>query len=217
MLRLTLAGTAALIIAACAPTTWVKSGASQQDYATDSYQCEKDARQSGYFGGGLIGAANMVEFSQRCMVAHGWRRLDPGAAERAAPIIARVTEASAVRKACLVEIRQQPAFAPLLPHMSDIETGRFAASQMADTRHPSRSEIALYRDYVDRALRCFDPYLATVSMQMPAATPILREMEVSERAISARVVAGQITWGEAATEAQAGRDAARAKLKAIPL
>ena len=64
----------ALALAGCAqPSTWVKSGASAQDYATDSYECEKDARQSGYFGTGLVGAVNMSQFAQRCMIAHGWQ------------------------------------------------------------------------------------------------------------------------------------------------
>jgi hypothetical protein len=57
----------------CAPGKWSKDGAAQQDFATDSYDCEKDARQSGYYGGGLVGAANMQGFFNRCMEAHGWR------------------------------------------------------------------------------------------------------------------------------------------------
>lgn len=61
-----------LVVAGCARTIWNKPGASQQDFATDSYACEKDARQSGYFGGGFVGAANFQGFVNRCMVAHGW-------------------------------------------------------------------------------------------------------------------------------------------------
>ena len=61
-----------LALAGCAPTVWVKPGASQQDYNVDSYGCEKDARQSGYFGTGLVGALNMRKFYNECMVAHGW-------------------------------------------------------------------------------------------------------------------------------------------------
>jgi hypothetical protein len=57
----------------CAPANqWVKAGASQQDFSTDSYDCEKDARQSGYYGGGLVGAVNMQAFFNRCLGAHGW-------------------------------------------------------------------------------------------------------------------------------------------------
>ncbi len=51
---------------------WTKDGATEQDFRTDKYECEKDARQSGYFGGGLVGAANMSGFASRCMEARGW-------------------------------------------------------------------------------------------------------------------------------------------------
>lgn len=54
------------------PMIWNKPGGTQQDFATDQYGCEKDARQSGYFGGGIAGTINMQEFFKRCMVAHGY-------------------------------------------------------------------------------------------------------------------------------------------------
>jgi len=31
-----------------------------------------DARQSGYFGTGIVGAINIRDFFKECMVAHGW-------------------------------------------------------------------------------------------------------------------------------------------------
>jgi hypothetical protein len=65
---------AALALVGCASTVWNKPGATQQDYATDSYACEKDARQSSYFGGGIIGAINVDNFVSECMVAHGWTK-----------------------------------------------------------------------------------------------------------------------------------------------
>ena len=52
---------------------WTRDGATDQDFTTDKYECEKDVRQSGYFGAGLIGAANMSNFAARCMEARGWR------------------------------------------------------------------------------------------------------------------------------------------------
>lgn len=63
---------ATLLLAGCAPTVWYKAGATQADFNTDSYGCEKDARQSGYFGSGLAGALEMKDFYGRCMVAHGY-------------------------------------------------------------------------------------------------------------------------------------------------
>jgi hypothetical protein len=53
-------------IAGCAaPMIWDKPGATRAEYDRDSYEYEKDARQSGYFGTGLIGALNMREFFKK--------------------------------------------------------------------------------------------------------------------------------------------------------
>lgn len=61
-------------LAACAQTVWDKPGATQADFQRDAYQCEKDARQSGYFGGGFIGQANFQGFQERCMMAAGYTK-----------------------------------------------------------------------------------------------------------------------------------------------
>lgn len=59
-------------VAGCATITYDKPGASAQDFKTDAYSCEKDARQSGYFGTGIIGSMNMQGFYKKCMEAHGY-------------------------------------------------------------------------------------------------------------------------------------------------
>ena len=48
-----------LTLAGCAPqVVWTKpNGFTQQDFAQDSYACEKDMRQSAYFGGGIAGGS----------------------------------------------------------------------------------------------------------------------------------------------------------------
>jgi hypothetical protein len=61
-----------VLLAGCAPMIWDKSGATQNDYNKDSYDCEKDARQSGYYGGGIAGGLEMKEFFKRCMVSKGY-------------------------------------------------------------------------------------------------------------------------------------------------
>jgi hypothetical protein len=63
----------ALTIIASAPNRiWVKPGSTQQDYNKDSYECEKDARQSGYYGTGITRDIEMQNFFSRCMVSKGW-------------------------------------------------------------------------------------------------------------------------------------------------
>jgi clan AA aspartic protease (TIGR02281 family) len=70
--HLAAAAAIALCVAGCSRNVWVKPGATQADFNVDRYGCEKDARQSGYFGTGLVGALNMKGFYERCMVAQGW-------------------------------------------------------------------------------------------------------------------------------------------------
>ncbi len=62
----------AFILAGCAPMIWDKSGATQDDYNRDSSECERDARQNGYYGNELFGTMNMMEFLKRCMVSKGY-------------------------------------------------------------------------------------------------------------------------------------------------
>jgi len=72
MRNLPIAVIALIALSGCVRTVWVKEGATPQDYNRESYECEKDARQSQYFGGGIVGAINFNEFENKCMVAHGW-------------------------------------------------------------------------------------------------------------------------------------------------
>ncbi len=57
--------------AGCAPMMWDRPGATQADFNRDNYACERDARQSGYYGAGLTGTVNMQDFFRRRMEAQG--------------------------------------------------------------------------------------------------------------------------------------------------
>ena len=65
---------ATLATAGCAKTIWTQPGITEQSYHTDTYECERDVRQSGYYGGGIAGALNMRDFYERCMRARGYRK-----------------------------------------------------------------------------------------------------------------------------------------------
>jgi hypothetical protein len=64
-----------LIGCATTYTTWEKSGSTLEERNTVLYECEKDARQSGYFGTGLIAQINMQSFFEKCMNVHGWNQV----------------------------------------------------------------------------------------------------------------------------------------------
>ena len=65
---------AAVLQVGCARVMYRHPEYTPQLWARDSYECERDARQSGYFGGGIMGAINMRDFKDRCLTARGWTR-----------------------------------------------------------------------------------------------------------------------------------------------
>lgn len=72
-MRLSVAFVLVTLTLGCAKDmVWNKPGSTQQDFNVDNYSCERDTRQSGYFGGGIMGEMNMRAFYRRCMVAKGW-------------------------------------------------------------------------------------------------------------------------------------------------
>jgi len=68
--------------AGCTPMMWVKPGLTEAEFRRDRYECERDARQSGYFGQGLAGQLNMIEFAKQCMRARGYNEVPADATAR---------------------------------------------------------------------------------------------------------------------------------------
>ena len=69
----TIIGLSIMLVGCAKPTIWDKPGATQDDFNKDAYACEKDARQSGYFGTGIVGAMNLKTCYDQCMVSKGYR------------------------------------------------------------------------------------------------------------------------------------------------
>jgi hypothetical protein len=61
----------ALALAGCSKK-FEKAGATKDDMEADLVACEKQARNVGYFGGGLTGEKYIREFRDRCMKNRGW-------------------------------------------------------------------------------------------------------------------------------------------------
>ena len=62
----------AFILAGCAPMIWDKDGATQNEFNRDGSACEKDARQSEYYGNEFFGTMNKKKFLKRCMTSKGY-------------------------------------------------------------------------------------------------------------------------------------------------
>lgn len=65
---------AAVVLTGCARVVWVRSGLTAAEWNQDSYQCEKDARQSGYFGTGWVAQIEMERFMERCLLSKGYSK-----------------------------------------------------------------------------------------------------------------------------------------------
>ncbi len=74
MWRLPLLLVVGVLASGCAQTVWTKSGLTEAEFRADDYACERDMRQSGYFGTGIAGALNAKGFRERCMQSKGYRK-----------------------------------------------------------------------------------------------------------------------------------------------
>jgi hypothetical protein len=72
--KMLILGLVVALLTGCASYAWYKPGITQQDFARDTYLCERDMRQSGYFGTGIAGAINQQNFFDRCMNANGYTK-----------------------------------------------------------------------------------------------------------------------------------------------
>ena len=66
-------------LAGWANKVWVKADGTESNFTQDHYECERDMRQSGYYGTGLTGAINAQGFFNQCMQARGYALIDADA------------------------------------------------------------------------------------------------------------------------------------------
>jgi hypothetical protein len=64
-----------LAVTGCVRLVWTKRGVTEQEWRADSYACERDMRQSGYYGTGLAGALNAQDFYGRCLQSKGYYKV----------------------------------------------------------------------------------------------------------------------------------------------
>ena len=66
----------ASLLAGCASQTEMNmANSTQEKYSIDSIECEKDTRESGFYGG-IIGKQDMQIFFHKCMISKGWKSVE---------------------------------------------------------------------------------------------------------------------------------------------
>src|SRR5688500_11356349 len=100
----------------------------QARFQRDSYECERDMRQSAYYGGGIVGQINAQGFAERCMFARGYYQASREAQPQSQPTAntyAPPPAPPAVVAAPPAPVVTQPAPTPSAPSAPPV-TRRFA-------------------------------------------------------------------------------------------
>ncbi len=69
-----------LVSTGCTQYVWQRTDgrtdqAAIEQFRKDRYECERDMRQSGYYGAGAYGAVEAKGFGERCMQARGYNKV----------------------------------------------------------------------------------------------------------------------------------------------
>lgn len=190
-----------IILGGCAQNVWVKPGANQESFRADNYGCERDSRQSGGFGTGLVGAIEAQAFFNRCMTARGWSLQERTQAEASASINRdSIQSAVQTRRNCISDVRQQSRLQIIQNRLSDLSTGRFTFNQMSSNDVPTPSESSLILFYVTEVNFCTERFFSTVEAIMtPQQLANLRTQRAAFEALLAQLARRQISWGHYAT------------------
>jgi hypothetical protein len=85
----------ALLLIGCAQYRWTHPSFTEANWRRDTYECERDMRQSAYFGGGIVGQINATDFQERCLQARGYTKVKvESLAGTITPLEKKTTEAA---------------------------------------------------------------------------------------------------------------------------
>ena len=210
---------------------------SAADFEPAKAKCSLMARHSGgsfaaygdanFVAGATVGnAIGETARTQRdfndCMAASGWKIADqPSAATQAnqpmaasQPAAERLNALAADLKSCTAIIRAKPTYEPLLPHLVDLNTGRFTVTQLTDDRRPTPAESRLIAPYRDETNSCRAKFLNELSAVSPASVAIFSQVISKNDDVEAQLAKRQLTWGDAATKLKQIMEAGQAQLRA---
>lgn len=196
------------ILSSCAQKTWVKNGATAQSFNDDKYACERDARQSGYFGGGLVGSLNMQDFYNRCMNSKGYI-LDNKKHAESELIKTKQYLGSAleVNQKCFDDIYNNQKYQPILTYLPNAQTGDFTMVQMSSTKKPSHQEGQLLTEYSIERDNCRAKYLNAVAPMLSPNQKKAMEARIEESDLNtSQLIRSEINYGEWSSREKQSRE-----------
>lgn len=185
-------------LTACSESAWYRPDGSRANIVADRYFCERDFRQSHYFGRGIVFAMNAGEFFGRCMNAKGWERrkkseADSMTAERAT----RLQNAASAHHSCTAQFRASPRYAIILKYLPDPETGHFSFMQMSSNTRPASAETQALIDYFSATGTCRQDFIDTIRPYISEDQMDVVELGRNQSEINAaQLTRGEITFGE---------------------
>lgn len=210
-----------LVFAGCAtPPVFYKAGATQQDFVATKYTCERDSRQSGGFGTGIIGAINQQQFFGRCMEAQGWDLQNKDQQDgRRASNLSKQTEMKALsskRDECIQSARNNESKISIISsHLVSLGEKKFTISQKADTSLATPAESAVLLRYLEKADVCRSEFVEAASKIFPNGAANVRGTYASANRTWLQVIRRETSWGAAATQLEQDAETANAKAKTI--
>jgi hypothetical protein len=120
---------------------------------------------------------------------------------------------SAQRKACVAELRADPRFVLLIPHLPNLETATYSMAQTADERLPSAPEAVAMAAYWDGIVACSTTSRAAYARIEPRLEPILSDALAENEAVVVLLVQRKISWGAWTQRATANSAAVKERIR----
>lgn len=122
----------------------------------------------------------------------------PTPQERAQQVGSATDDAAVAFSACLKKVRSEGAYAPLVPHITDVDTGPPTMAQLTDETMPSVAESKLIAARFDESNVCRGNFLNALAVSRPDLVIVFEDAFTKREAVVAQLVERKITWAEAA-------------------
>lgn len=204
-----------LLLSACAepPPLWNKTGATEQQFNTDKYQCMQGSQQQtssayiGPYGGSASsGQSTNTALFNACMNAKGWRLERQSASNQSPQITEEAKAAAEARRRRYEQICADPRFQPYFAKTA-CGADKITFAQLADTTKASPEVRAIFIDVRNAIDSEVDDWLSAErkyggAIGAKKANLYLATAKIENDRNNLNLYNGQITWGEYNTRRQ---------------
>jgi hypothetical protein len=132
---------------------------------------------------------------------------------QATPDRAQLQTLLAQKSTCTANVRNQPEYAKIAGHFSDVATGNFSMVQLSDDTRPTPAEARLVAKYYDSSQPCMQAFSASVTKLAASQGLILDQSIAAQQTVVAQLASRRISWGDFAQQSQKITQQAATKLQ----